>query len=240
MEQSAPENPASSRLIFPFFPQLIPILQQNQPSIPSPINNPMRALLVVVLFLTGLSHSLHAQDDYTASILEFQHELNEEYKNPSESPLSAKERKEFEGHHFFPIDQKYHVMAKFEKSPPQSLYQMKTTANSIKDYDVYGVATFTLDGQEYQLTIYQSHQLRTQERYKNYLFLPFTDQTNGAETYGGGRYMGLTIPEGDTIELDFNKAYNPYCAYAAGYACPIPPKDNDLKVAIKAGVMLGK
>lgn len=200
----------------------------------------MKAFLLIVLALTGFSKSIYAQDNYTASILEYQYELNEEYKNPEESPLSAKERKAFKGHHYFPIDEKYHVTATFEKLPPQSIFQMKTTANSIKDYDVYGVATFILDGKEYQLNIYQSHQLRTQEKYRDYLFLPFTDQTNGSETYGGGRYMDLKIPSGNTIELDFNKAYNPYCAYSAGYACPIPPKENDLKTEIKAGVMNNK
>ncbi len=190
--------------------------------------------------MVGLSQNLHAQNEYMATILEFQHELNEEYKNPDESPLSAKERKAFEEHHFFSIDEKYHVLAKFEKLPLQRLFQMKTTANSIKDYDVYGVATFSLDGKEYQLNIYQSHQLRTQEKYKDHLFLPFTDQTNGTETYGGGRYIDLKIPAGNTIELDFNKAYNPYCAYSTGYACPIPPKENNLKAEIKAGVMKNK
>ncbi|WP_339875886.1 DUF1684 domain-containing protein [uncultured Algoriphagus sp.] len=200
----------------------------------------MKANLIFYLILFGLSQTLFAQENYKASVLEFQHELNEEYKNPDESPLSAQEREAFEGHHFFPINEKYHVVAKFEKLPPQTFFQMKTTANSIKDYDIYGIATFTLDGTEYKLNIYQSHQLRTQEKYKDYLFLPFTDQTNGDETYGGGRYMGLTIPSGDTIELDFNKAYNPYCAYATGYACPIPPKENDLNIPIKAGVMKNK
>ncbi len=200
----------------------------------------MKAFLLIALTLIGFSKSLYAQDNYKASILKYQHELNEEYKNPEESPLSAKERKAFEGHHYFPIDEKYQVIATFEKLPPQSLFQMKTTANSIKDYDVYGVATFTLDGKEYQLNIYQSHQLRTQEKYKDYLFLPFTDQTNGTETYGGGRYMDLKIPSGNIIELDFNKAYNPYCAYSTGYACPIPPKENDLKTEIKAGIMNNK
>ena len=200
----------------------------------------MKTNLIFYLILFGLSQRLFAQENYEASVLEFQHELNEEYKNPDESPLSAQEREAFEGHHFFPINEKYHVVAKFEKLPPQTFFQMKTTANSIKDYDIYGIATFTLDGTEYKLNIYQSHQLRTQEKYKDYLFLPFTDQTNGDETYGGGRYMGLTIPSGDTIELDFNKAYNPYCAYATGYACPIPPKENDLNIPIKAGVMKNK
>ena len=200
----------------------------------------MRAFLIFFLILFGLTKSLYAQDEYKESILTFQHELNEEYKNPKESPLSKKEQIAFKGHEYFPIDKKYHVIAKFEKLPPQSLFQMKTTANSIKDYDIYGIATFTLDGTEYQLNIYQSHQLRTQEKYKDYLFLPFTDPTNGKETYGGGRYMDLRIPAGNTIELDFNKAYNPYCAYAIGYACPIPPKENDLPLKIEAGVMMRK
>ena len=200
----------------------------------------MKTNLIFYLILFGLSQTLFAQENYEASVLEFQRELNEEYKNPDESPLSAQEREAFEAHQFFPINEKYHVVAKFEKLPPQTFFQMKTTANSIKDYDIYGIATFTLDGTEYKLNIYQSHQLRTQEKYKDYLFLPFTDQTNGDETYGGGRYMGLTIPSGDTIELDFNKAYNPYCAYATGYACPIPPKENDLNIPIKAGVMKNK
>lgn len=197
----------------------------------------MKALFLFTFSLILISHGLFAQIEYEKSILAFQHELNEEFKNPEESPLPAQEREVFEGHHFFPIDQKYHVTAKFEKLPTANFFQMKTTANSIKDYDVYGIATFTLDGKEYQLNIYQSHQLRAQEKYKDYLFLPFTDLSNGSETYGGGRYMDLKIPAGDTIELDFNKAYNPFCAYATGYACPIPPKENDISLAIKAGVM---
>lgn len=200
----------------------------------------MKAFLIFSLSLLGFFQSLRAQDDYKAAILEFQHELNEEYKNPKESPLSAKEQKVFKGLPFFPIDENYRVLAKFEKLPPQSPFQMMTSANSIKDYDVYGVVTFTLGKKEYQLNIYQSHQLRTQEKYKDYLFLPFTDESNGTDTYGGGRYIDLRIPSGDMIELDFNKAYNPYCAYATGYACPIPPKENDLPVAIKAGVMSNK
>ena len=69
------------------------------------------------------------------------------------------------------------------------------------------------------------------------LFLHFTDKTNGSETYGGGRFLDLRIPEGNTLVLDFNKAYNPYCAYNNGYSCPIPPKENKLKVAVRAGVM---
>ena len=74
--------------------------------------------------------------------------------------------------------------------------------------------------------------------YENSLFVPFTDLTNGKETYGGGRYMDVEIPEGDSIVLDFNKAYNPYCAYSTNYSCPIPPKENDLPISINAGLKI--
>jgi uncharacterized protein (DUF1684 family) len=72
--------------------------------------------------------------------------------------------------------------------------------------------------------------------YRDYLFLPFIDQTNGEETYGGGRYVDLRIPEGDTLIIDFNKAYNPYCAYNKKYSCPLVPAVNELKTSVTAGV----
>jgi hypothetical protein len=187
----------------------------------------------VISFL--IQYPIFAQD-YHKSLEHFQTELNEEFKNLNESPLSKREIKSFEGLPFFPIDEKYKVMAKFERTNSTSLYQLKTTANTMKSYDLYGIASFEFHGKEWKLNIYQSHQLRVQEKYKDYLFLPFTDQTNGAETYGGGRYIDLSIPEGERIEIDFNKAYNPFCAYNGGYACPIPPKENDLALRIEAGV----
>jgi len=196
----------------------------------------IKNLLLLAFVFSFLSGSALGQD-YIQSISKFQEELNAEFKNPDESPLSAKERKEFNGLPFYPVDEHFRVIAKFEKLPQRSLFQMKTTANSIKDYDVYGVLTFSLEGKEYRLNVYQSHVLRTQKKYEDYLFLPFTDLTNGTETYGGGRYMDLKIPSGDTMELDFNKAYNPFCAYSDGYACPIPPRENDLQLAVRAGVM---
>ena len=87
-----------------------------------------------------------------------------------------------------------------------------------------------------KLNIYQNHRLRKMEKYRNHLFLPFTDLTNGEETYGGGRYIDLSIPDSDTIIIDFNKAYNPYCAYSSTRSCPIPPRENDLDLKVEAGV----
>ncbi len=166
---------------------------------------------------------------------EFQEELNEQYKDPLESPLKARAI-DFEGHDFFEIDTTYTVTAKFARALNALPFQMKTTSSRLPVYEKYGTATFTLNGQEMQLQLYQSHSLREDEAYKDYLFLPFTDPTNGEETYGGGRFIDLSIPEGNTIVIDFNKAYNPYCAYGEGFSCPIPPVENNLRTPIRAGV----
>jgi uncharacterized protein (DUF1684 family) len=105
---------------------------------------------------------------------------------------------------------------------------MKTTPERLSTYDKYGVVVFEIDAKEYKLTIYQSHRLRETEKCKDYLFLPFTDLTNGDDTYGGERYIDLSIISGDSMIIDFNKAYCPSCAYSPKYSCPIPPKENDL------------
>jgi hypothetical protein len=95
---------------------------------------------------------------------------------------------------------------------------------------------FSIGKTDYQLEIYQDPSLFAEEKFKNHLFLPFTDLTNGIQSYTGGRYIDLKIPEGDSILVDFNKAYNPYCAYNKKYSCPIVPEVNRLEVAILAGV----
>ena len=195
----------------------------------------MKKILCIALILISLSGITLAQA-YEEEINEFQQELNEEYLNPKESPLSKKDRKKFKGHDFFPIEEKYRVVAKFVKTTSAMPFKMKTSANVFQNYDIYGVVHFEIDGKEYKLNIYQSHTLRETEQYKDYLFLPFTDLTNGRETYGGGRYIDLSIPSGDSVIIDFNKAYNPYCAYSTGYSCPIPPKENNLNIKIEAGI----
>tara|TARA_R110002051_G_scaffold266550_1_gene326380 strand:- start:1944 stop:2585 length:642 start_codon:yes stop_codon:yes gene_type:complete len=171
-----------------------------------------------------------------ADILKFQKEINEEYKNPETSPLYDKDRKDFESLAFFKPDTTYRIVAKFVRTPNAIPFLMPTTTDRKSEEVVYGIAYFKLDTKEFQLEIYQNPELTTQEKYRDYLFLPFLDMTNGKESYTGGRYIDLTIPEGDSIQIDFNKAYNPYCAYNKKYSCPIVPKVNTLNVAINAGV----
>jgi uncharacterized protein (DUF1684 family) len=98
------------------------------------------------------------------------------------------------------------------------------------------MVSFTLLGASHALELYQGEDMMTKAGFEDYLFLPFLDETNGIETYGGGRYIDARIPKGDTLIIDFNTAYNPYCAYNSNYSCPVVPRANYLKVKIKAGV----
>lgn len=174
--------------------------------------------------------------DKLADILLFQKELNAEFKDPETSPLADRFRINFETLDFFEADTNYVVVAEFIRTPEALPFSMPTTTDRESTEVLYGIAKFTLNGKAHQLEIYQTPELITQEKYKDYLFLPFTDATNDQETYGGGRYLDLRIPEGNTIVLDFNKAYNPYCAYNKKFSCPLVPSVNNLKTAVKAGV----
>ncbi|WP_422350774.1 DUF1684 domain-containing protein [Flagellimonas sp.] len=192
----------------------------------------------LLLFSLLLAINFGIGQTYQDSIVEYQNELNDFYSDEEKSPLTQKDLKKFKGHDFFPIDENFKVVATFERAVNAVPFLMKTTTDRLPTYKVYGVATFQLNGQTLKLNIYQNHRLRETEKYKNHLFLPFTDLTNGNETYGGGRFIDMEIPEGDTIVIDFNKAYNPYCAYNKKYSCPIPPKENNLPVHINAGIKI--
>jgi uncharacterized protein (DUF1684 family) len=173
-----------------------------------------------------------------SEIKKFQKTLNEEYLNPKETPLRGEHFKNFKKHRFFPVDLKYRVTAKFVRTENSEPFDLPTSSGKTKPYREYGKATFSLDGKSYTLTLYQSLDLIKQAKYRNDLFLPFRDATNEKETYGGGKYLDLKIPKGNTIILDFNQSYHPYCAYNAyDYNCPVVPEENRLPVEIRAGVM---
>lgn len=174
--------------------------------------------------------------DKIGEILKFQQELNAEYKDPETSPLPDRFRNDFESLDFFEPDTTYVITAEFIRTPEALPFSMPTTTERVSTEVLYGLAKFTLNGEEQLLEIYQSPDLITQEKYRDHLFLPFSDATNGKETYGGGRYLDLKIPDGNRIVLDFNKAYNPYCAYNKKYSCPLVPSVNKVKAKINAGV----
>jgi len=199
----------------------------------------IRLIIVVFVFtvsLVGYSQRIDSVK-YMDESLRFVAELNEHYTNKKTSPLPKKARKEFKGHRFYEVDLNFVVTAKFVRLNNSDTVVMKTSADTEKQYIRYAQLHFNLLNRHCHLTVFQSLKLREIEGYKDYLFIPFKDLTSGNETYGGGRYMDVLIPEGNEIVLNFNTAYNPYCAYTDGYFCPIPPAENNLNIAVKAGAM---
>ncbi|WP_421809854.1 DUF1684 domain-containing protein [Flagellimonas sp.] len=171
-----------------------------------------------------------------AAILNYQKETNESFRDPETSPLPDKYRKDFTGLDFYDPDTTYVVNAKLVLTPDAVPFLLPTTTDRKSREVVYGIAHFSLNGEEHKLEVYRSLDLVGEEGYEDYLFLPFLDDTNGKETYGGGRYIDLSIPEGDTLVIDFNKAYNPYCVYNKKYSCPLVPRQNYLRTKVRAGV----
>jgi uncharacterized protein (DUF1684 family) len=193
----------------------------------------------VLIFLLFISFIATAQSNRKISkeIKKAQSELNEEFLNSETSILDSLDQITFKGLAFYPINIKYRIEAKFLRTANEKPFLMKTSTDRLPEYVKYGEAYFTLDEKELKLSIYQSTNHEKEEGYEDSLFLPYTDLTSGDGSYGGGKYLDLKIPEGNTIIIDFNKTYNPYCAYSHRYSCPVPPEENDLLVRIEAGVM---
>jgi uncharacterized protein (DUF1684 family) len=167
---------------------------------------------------------------------EWQRKMNADFKDATKSPLTKKDLRKFKGLDFFEFDSSYVVTATLKRTPNAKSFKMKTTTSRLPEYVKYGELGFVLKGETFKLNIYQNLGLLDDPKYEDYLFLPFLDETNGETTYGGGRYIETKIPEGDVLMIDFNKAFNPYCAYNEKYSCPIVPRENYLKIAITAGI----
>ncbi|MGB0981290.1 MAG: DUF1684 domain-containing protein [Winogradskyella sp.] len=199
----------------------------------------MRNFFILIVF--GIS-ILNCAKEKTkiAGETKFQKAINAEYKDASTSPLKAKDLKRFKGLDFFELDSTYVTTATLKRMPNSEWFSMKTTTNRVSQERIFGILTFQLKGKTYQLNVYQGKDTMQNDGFEDYLFLPFLDHTNGETSYGGGRYIDLRIPNNDTIVIDFNTAYNPYCAYNAKYSCPIVPNENYLDLEIKAGVKVFK
>lgn len=189
-----------------------------------------------VFFILVTNYAL-AQTKWTiADVENFQKNLNEEYSDPDESPLNKEDLKAFKSLDFFPINEKFVATARFVRSENEQVFKMKTSTERLPEYIKYAELHFVLEGKDLKLNVYQNVDLVKKTGFEDYLFLPFSDLTSGKESYVGGRYIDLRIPKSSTMILDFNTSYNPYCAYNHLYSCPIVPLENDLNVAIEAGV----
>ncbi len=196
-------------------------------------------LFALAYCIAGVTLAMASGDEgHQRVVAKFQKTLNEEYLDSTSSPLYPLDRAAFRGHDFFPISEKYRVVARLHYDITRDTVLIPTASGRVKKYLPYALATFEIDGHDDSLTIYQSIQLMSSPEYQDYLFLPYRDYTNGESTYGGGRYIDLVITDGDLMSIDFNISYNPYCAYSEEYNCPIVPVENTVNIPIEAGVRL--
>jgi uncharacterized protein len=188
----------------------------------------MKNIFIILFVLTGFS--VNAQTAYFDSMSAYQHQYLSHHP-----VVSGSDSIYFS---FYPINKNMRVTATVEKKENSPWFKMVTSGMNQPLYRVYGIIHFVVYDRQFKLNLYQSQSLLGNEEYKNYLFLPFTDETSGKGSYVGGRYIDITFEEihDGKVIIDFNKAYNPYCAYVSGkYNCPIPPKENNLPVKIQAG-----
>lgn len=191
-------------------------------------------ILLLVLLVSVLSCAQNKQP--LLGDTPYQKEQNAKFKEALKSPLTEKDRKTFRALDFFKFDSTYVVNANFKRTLNETPFEMPTTTDRKPMYVKYGELSFALKGVACKLNIYQNIELVKREGYEDHLFLPFIDETNGEDSYGGGRYLDTSLPEGNTMVLNFNEAYNPYCAYSPRYSCPVVPLENSLDVRVEAGV----
>lgn len=193
---------------------------------------PLIILLAVIGFIIYSLQGTSSNEDYPASIQKDRSEKEEFMKSGEGSPF-LKDSVPFTGLQYFPIDEKYRVKAKLEPIENKKVVILSTSDGKEQKYLEYAFATFTLEGIENKLLILELMEMGPQ---RGKLFLAFADETSGDETYGAGRYLDVKkVPAATSVVLDFNLAYNPYCAYNDSYSCPFPPKENILNIPIKAG-----
>ena len=195
----------------------------------------MRTILVL-FFLVQLNFGFGQEQFDVSAVAKFQKDLNIEYADAKTSPLTTEDLAVFKTLDFYPANEKFFVVAKFVRTKKEKPFEMKTSTDRKPLYVKYGEVFFTIDGLDFKLNVYRNIELSKKKEFKDHLFLPFSDLTSGNESYIGGKYIDLKIPKGDTIVIDFNTSYNPYCAYSHRYSCPKVPLENDLNIEIKAGV----
>jgi uncharacterized protein len=187
------------------------------------------AILIVILF-----YSFQRDGDDSSYVEQIRKERkdHEHYlKTSAQSPIVDKEN--FKGLNYFDPDPAYKVIADLHPIESKKVVVLNTNDGKEQRYIEYAYADFRLNGKQNRLLILEGIDMGP---IRGKLFVAFGDETSAVETYGAGRYLDVNkVPGSSTIVLDFNKAYNPYCAYNSTYSCPFPPPENLLKIAVKAG-----
>lgn len=182
--------------------------------------------LALALVVGQLFFACSDSQDYLTNIEHYRNEKDVWLSTDLESPF-VKKHNPFKRLAYYDINEKLRIETDLLRTTEKDSIEIVTNLGEIRVYMVFGTVEFKINDQTCKLI------LLTEDN-RN-LFIPFADITSGETTYGGGRYIETKIPSGNTITIDFNLAFNPYCAYVEGYSCPLPPKSNVLKVAIEAG-----
>lgn len=192
----------------------------------------MRRGLASVLFLLLIAVAVDAQCD-ASEVKCFREKREKSFRDAGQSPLRRDLFAGFTGLKYFDADPRFAVSAKFEKTDGTQIFLIPTNIGTTRRYLKVGVLSFEISGTKLTLSAFRLESAKT----KGKLFVPFRDSTSGTETYSAGRYLEIGEPsENGATVVDFNLAYNPSCAYGdESYSCTLPPKENFLGVAIKAG-----
>lgn len=187
---------------------------------------------VLLVSTAGLYWFLSNKEDpqaYKNQLTIHRHEQAEFFRYAPESPFLTK-KVDFSYLDYYPANLALRIKAEYNKAERQDTIELATSEGSIDRFLVVGTANFAWQEIDNTLLVLASTKPNDPT-----LFIPFLDKTSGETTYGGGRYLDVQPAERGEIYLDFNKAYNPYCAYMEGYTCPFPPKENRLQITIEAG-----
>ncbi len=165
-------------------------------------------------------------------VLQDRNERDQAFKSNPDSPLRAEDKARFEGLDYYPINAALRFRLKLNRYPAPERVRMATNTGEFREGLKYGYFEFAVDGQTCRL---QAYRMEDESPGHAYLFIPFRDATSGKETYAAGRYLDLPENTSGFYDLDFNRAYNPFCAYGRDFSCPTPPDENRLSVPITAG-----
>lgn len=159
----------------------------------------------------------------------FRAEKDEFFASHPQSPLTREQKAGFHGLNYFPENEQLRIQAQVEEFSVKDGFDMQTSTGGVQHYERYGRISFSVEGETVELTIFRS---------EHGYFLPFVDSLAGRETYPAGRYLEPEVLPGGRFLVDFNLAYNPYCAYNEMWSCPITPVENRVRVPIRAGEKL--
>ncbi len=185
-----------------------------------------------LLFLWILYYSVSGSGpnpNYLEEVAQGRMTKDRSFRQDATSPFKDSD---FNGLDYYPVDPKYRVQASLERLESADRIFLETNDGKQQQYQQFAWARFSIDGDRLQLMVLRAYPIEDQDQF----FLPFGDQTSAVETYGSGRYIDLRFKPGATrVEIDFNLAYSPFCAYNPSFSCPLPPSQNLLKVPIHAG-----